>query len=237
VGKTGEAAVVKHVASEGPPDSPMVLDGAARHDELLKNPWEPVEIVVHDPHWLIVPGEFVPAGSEEKYLAALYGPALRPVFRDFIRPLKLCVIYSVDEELVRKCTYYFRQPKLKHALTSFLLFHRQIHKNPKTPFTATIASLNTRLLYIVFKGQDPLFANFFPIAGPEDVVYYVKTVNQTLGVDTWNYYFHGADPATFRFFESFFPGLSVTGAEFFSRFTDTRARKFAQEFGYLFAAP
>ncbi len=236
-GKTGEAAVVKHVPGDGPPDSPDVLAAAARNDELLKNPWEPVEIVVHDPRWLIVPGEFVPAGSEEKYLAALFDSAPRHVYRDYIRPLKLCVIYAVEDALLQKCTYFFRQPKFKHVLTAFILFHRHVHKNAKTPYTATVAVLNARFLYLVFKGQEPVFANFFPIAGPEDVVYYVKSVNQAVGVEAWSYYLHDSEPAVARLLESFFPGQANNGADYFSSMNDTRLRTFAHKFGYLFATP
>ncbi|MCS7086225.1 MAG: DUF3822 family protein [Bacteroidia bacterium] len=231
--KAGDAAVVRHVPGNGPPDSPEVLAAAAQQDELLKNPWEPVEIVVHDPRWTLAPGEFVPAGSEPKYLDALFDPAPRHVVRDFVRSLKLCVIYAVDDALMQKCTYFFRRPKFKHILTAFLLFHRRIHPNPSTPYTATIAAFGTRFLYLVFKGEEPIFANIFPLAGPEDVIYYVKAVNQAVGVGQWRYYFHDPEPTAARLLESFFPGAATTGADFFAHYSDSRVNLFARRFGYL----
>ena len=160
------------------------LDKICFSDELLKNRFESIEVVVHSPRWTLVPLEFFPNGYEYNYLSIFCDtdPEQDAYYRDLVRPVGLNTVYCMDKDFHSKCDFYFKKCTFRHCITQHLLHSQKLHQKLGSRYTANVELYEKTLTYSVFREKVLLFCNRFQANFPEDFLYYVLATNQSLGI-------------------------------------------------------
>jgi hypothetical protein len=158
------------------------LDSVCIQDEVVKHPFAGINIVYAAPHWLAVPSLLAPNGTEPTLIALAHSlkVELSPesIVRDVYKPFQLNLLYYVEPSLRNKFEYYFQKPQLRHTLTR--LWEIDLRNRPmfQHKVLGHICLLDQEFIYSITEGNRLLFANRYSFQSPEDILFYVLSVNE-----------------------------------------------------------
>jgi len=156
-------------------------------DELLKNKFASWEVILNSKKWMLVPAEFLPDGSEVKYLEQLYRVnSNEECLRNMIKPLSLNVIYCVDSELLKKAQYYFPQVDFRHTIANSILHYYKSATYQPTGYFASIEFYDDNFNYVVFNSGKLIYANHLQFHTPDDFLYNIILINNALAINEKN---------------------------------------------------
>ena len=144
--------------------------------------------VFHQPtQWVLIPLELIDEQfSEQNYLHTLFHPTpAEEVYygTDNLPEVSSINSYLHDIKVIRSIQNIFPDANHTHLLSKLIRIHYGIHQRINQGITACIELIGEQFAYLIFKEQKLLFANLYPMTAPEDIVYYIFRVNQTLMIN------------------------------------------------------
>jgi len=180
----GEVILIKTFLNINQYDTADFLGKICFEDELLKNKFASWEVIFNSKKWTIVPSEFLADGSEKEYLEQLFKiSSNEECIRNFIKPLGLNVIYSIDSELLKKSQYYFPDVSFRHSIANSILHYHKSATYQPTGFFAAVEFYENLFNYVVLNSGNLIFANQFQFDTPDDFLYNIILVNNALSIN------------------------------------------------------
>jgi hypothetical protein len=164
------------------------LDAVCIQDEIIKHSFAGVNIVYAAPHWLAVPSLLAPNGTEPTLIALAHSLKVElppeTIVRDVYKPFQLNVLYHVEPSLRHKFEYYFQNAQLRHVCTR--LWELELRNRPifQQKVLGHICLLDQEFIYTITEGNHLHFANRYSFQSPEDILFYVLSVNETVKLPT-----------------------------------------------------
>lgn len=158
------------------------LDQIAFSDEILKENFKGVDLVVHTKRWLLVPAEHYTEGCEPLFLETIH-----PVERDqdhfahdHLKTLSLYVVFAINQQLYKRCQFYFKQFTFHHVAAPLLLESQRVHTALGQRASVHITLFDSHFYCTVFGDNGLLLCNEFTAKHPQDVLFYVMSVVQNM---------------------------------------------------------
>lgn len=162
------------------------IDLLVRKEDFLRKRFAHIEILLDSSWWLLLPVELTPEGTEKDYLNAFYGigKASYAYLKDVLPYTSAIYAYAIPAELEERIKILFPSASYKAYGTQIILAsgHIAAAHFSNLPIVGSVYLHHDRLFYTLFVNNNLYFFNVFDVAGQEDVLYYVHTVNQHIGI-------------------------------------------------------
>ncbi|MBX3101796.1 MAG: DUF3822 family protein [Bacteroidetes bacterium] len=165
-----------------------LLNEVTAADPMLAHKYESAEVFISADPWIAVPQSQLMRGKEGMFLEVLFdtNTAKDPATRDDLEDLKLSILYTLPEELqqaLHAAWPQYRRIRSSHIVSPVLRMAHKIHIALKGKPSANVEVFPDYFIYTVFEQGKLRFCNRFYISTEADVLYYVMSVNQNLGID------------------------------------------------------
>lgn len=183
----GEIMLIKTYTNMNTYSIPDFLGKICFEDELIKSKFASWEVILNSKKWTIVPAEFLSDGGEIKYLEALFRINNdEECQRNFVKPLGLNIIYTLDTELVKKLNFYFPDVQIRHSIASSILHYFKSANFQPTEHFAVIELFEDIFNITIFKHGNLIFANQYTFGNADDLLYNVILVNNAIQINEKN---------------------------------------------------
>ncbi|MGQ9863203.1 MAG: DUF3822 family protein [Bacteroidia bacterium] len=167
-----------------PPEA--FIDSLVRKEDSLRKRFRQVEVLVDTPRWLLLPVEFTPDGAQKDYLESFYGIGKTPYvyLQDTLPYTSAAYVYAIPAELEERLKVLFPSASYSAYGSRIILASGNTAATHFStfPIVGSVYLYHDRLFYTLFVNSNLYFFNAFDIAGQEDALYYVHTVNQHVGI-------------------------------------------------------
>lgn len=135
-------------------------------------------------HWNLVPNQFIQGLPVVEAAAMLFNMPVNAlnVISYNCSILSSTFLAVFDPKFIGFITAIFRNYKIYHPIFRSVEAHFNIHLQLKHRMTASIDLMDNYFAYTITKNNKLIFVNFYPINAPEDVIYHVFRVNQSLQI-------------------------------------------------------
>lgn len=161
------------------------LDKVMFDGEVFKLAFAQVQVISQALRWTLVPSSFAAKADLLGLLQVHHdvSPTGDRVLTDELKPQDITVLYALTNMLVKRCDYYFKKYSLEHGVTRLLRESLRLHGALGAAHSAQVSFIEGRFYLIVTGGKGILLANAFGASAAEDVLYYVLTTLEQLGID------------------------------------------------------
>jgi hypothetical protein len=154
-----------------------------QHSDILGRNFDEVTVFLHSNHWILHP-DGLPKPDIFSYLGKIYSVSQpQHVAEQRLAPLKNTLLFSYDDLMFQAIHASFPQAVENHILGKLIEIHAAVHQKMNRKLTACIELLDDQFAYLIFNEGQLRFANLYAMSAPEDIVYYIFRVNQTLGIN------------------------------------------------------
>lgn len=154
-----------------------------QHSDILGKNFESVKVYLHSNHWILHPNE-LPMPDAISYLGNTYSyNQPQRITQISLEPFNNTLLFSYDDLMYQAILASFPQAQEYHILTRLIEIHADVHQKMNQKLTACIELLDDQFAYLIFDEGRLRFANLYAMSAPEDIVYYIFRVNQTLGIN------------------------------------------------------
>lgn len=157
-----------------------------KKNDVLYSNFSSVLVLFHTPIFTLVPNEFYNQAEKNDWIRFNYGENEMLIAETCeVKNNEATLIYKSNPEWKIFCTRNFLKVKTKHVLASFVDYQLQKTKNVSNASIWILGCLD--YLYITVCRNGTLqFVNAFELNSPEDFLYSIMLVFETLGIDINN---------------------------------------------------
>ena len=135
-------------------------------------------------HWNLVPNLFIQGISVVSAAAMLFNTSVNASnvisYKSSILGSTFLAVF--DPKFIGFITSIFPNYKIYHPIFRSLETHFNIHLQLKHRMTASVDLMDNYFVYTITKNNKLIFVNFYPMNAPEDVIYHIFRVNQSLQI-------------------------------------------------------
>jgi hypothetical protein len=154
-----------------------------QHSDILGKDFEQVKVFLHSNHWILHPDR-LPKPDIFTYLGKTYSfNQPQRVGEQKLTAFNNTLLFSYDDLIYQAILASFPQAVENHILGRLIEIHADVHHKMNQKLTACIELLDDQFAYLIFNEGQLRFANLYAMSAPEDIVYYIFRVNQTLGIN------------------------------------------------------
>lgn len=236
-----QVVVFKQIPNKTNDAPERFIERIIEEDDVKLARYERLTFFSLDERQLLAPQEAAFNREPGSLLKALYDirPERDTVHMDKIEKLETANCYAADKAIDDLIARYFPKRMALHAVSALAAIHHRVHQQFTKKITACVELRGDKFYYMIFREEQLLFCNLYAMYAPEDVIYYIFRVNQTLRVSPKELYIYVTGKSE-RFDEivallrTYFVNFSET-EPFFPRENElNRARIFHEDYSFLF---
>lgn len=179
------AAAVRYVNPDPDLKPYEFLDKVLFDDQLLKLSYGHVDLVSHAVRWTLAPDNLAAKADLLPLLQVHHevNSTSDRLLTDVVRPGDIAVIYALTSMLVKRCDYYFKKYHLQHGVGLLIGESRRLHEALGQAYSVHVSLIEGRFYLLVTGPKGLLLANAYRAGAAEDVLYYVLSTLENLGID------------------------------------------------------
>ncbi len=161
------------------------LDKVLFDDQLLKLSYGQVGLVSHAIRWTLAPDNLAAKADLLPMLQVHHEVSATSdrLLTDVVRPGDIAVIYALTNMLVKRCDYYFKTYRLRHAVGLLIAESRRLHEALGQAYSVHVSLIESRFYVLVTGPKGLMLANAYRAGAAEDVLYYILSTLDNLGID------------------------------------------------------
>jgi hypothetical protein len=166
---------------------PTFLENTRKHDPILRSEgFRSVACLTLGPSWLLLPNAHFHPDTGEHLLEQLceYETSFHSVRHSPVAQANIHLSFALDVDLEAACRRVFAAGSVDHLLTELIPKGLRIVKASGLPLLCWVHLTYDSFTYLIYKREQLLFCNQYPMYAAEDVVYFVLRVNQALQLAT-----------------------------------------------------
>ena len=147
---------------------------------------QPAVVSILSALWLLQPQTFVQPEQTSKLLGEVYDMSLDDL-RRFSTPIPGTaqeITFAIPEALAAGFDAHFPGYAAHHYAATSIAVHNHFHRQMNLDISAGVDVQGDQFVYVVRRDDVLLFCNVYDITSPEDILYYLYRVNNTLQLDT-----------------------------------------------------
>jgi uncharacterized protein (UPF0262 family) len=154
-----------------------------QHSDILGINFEQVTVFLHSNHWILHP-DGLPKPDIFSYLGKAYSfNQPQRAAEQRLETFQNTLLFCYDDLMYQAIHASFPQAAENHILGRLIEIHADVHLKMNQKLTACIELIDDQFAYLIFNEGKLMFANLYAMSAPEDIVYYIFRVNQTLGIN------------------------------------------------------
>jgi hypothetical protein len=184
--KGGEVHLASRYVNPDPDLKPYeFLDKVMFDGEVFKLAFAQVQIISQALRWALVPSNFAAKADLLPLLQVHHdvSPTTDRVLTEELKPQDITVLYALTNMLVKRCDYYFKKYSIEHGVTRLIRESLRLHSVLGAAYSVQVSFIEGRFYLIITGTKGIQLANAFTAAAAEDVLYYVLTALEQLGID------------------------------------------------------
>lgn len=241
INKIEQVVVFKQLPNDDNEQPSRFIERVIEEDDVKLARYNKLTFFTLDERALLVPKKAAQNREAASFLNSIYD--VRPdrdlVRKDEIDKLETANCYAVDKAMDELIARYYPKRMALHAVTALAALHHRVHQQFTKKMTACVELRGDKFYYLIFREEQLLFCNQYAMYAPEDVIYYIFRVNQTLRISPKELYIYITGKSNrleeiVSLLRTYFVNFSET-EPFFPRENElNRARIFHEDYSFLF---